>query len=109
MCLDILIREGSHGEKGLMSIMQELSKEYGHNKPFDDDAIIEEISEMTYLSVAEFFNDHVEGNIPIPYDQIFEKVGLTLTPNRQLKVNENAPESAVALRNKWLNIKGQLD
>jgi len=26
-----------------------------------------------------------------------------------LKVNENAPESAVALRNKWLNIKGQLD
>lgn len=107
MCLDILIREGSHGERSLLTLMKELSVEYGINKPFVDDAIISEISKMTYPSIAEFFKNHVEGNTPIPYNEIFEKVGLTLSPNRQLTANENAPESAIVLRNQWLNLKSQ--
>ena len=107
MCLDILITEGSNGTRNLMSLMKELSKAYGNNKPFNDDDIIEEISKMTYPSVAEFFKNHVEGNTPIPYNEIFEKVGLNLTPNRQLFVNANAPESAVILRRHWLNLKSQ--
>lgn len=107
MCLDILIREGSNGSRSLLSIMKELSIKYGINKPFEDDAIIAEISSMTYPSVADFFKNHVEGHVPIPYQVIFEKVGLTLTPNRQLFVNDQASESAVNLRNQWLNINAR--
>ena len=43
MCLDILIREGSNGERSLLSLMKELSLKYGQNKPFVDDDIIDEI------------------------------------------------------------------
>lgn len=103
MCLDILIREGSQGTRSMLSLMKELSIEYGKDKPFEDDTLISEISKMTYPSVAEFLKNHVEGHIPIPYNEIFEKVGLTLTSNRQLKVDENASESQIALRKAWLN------
>jgi len=102
MCLDILIREGSHGKRSLMSLLKELSLKYGENKTFNDDDLIAEISQMTYPSVAEFFKLHVEGGTPIPYQEYFDKVGLTLSPNRQLKESENVTETQLTLRNAWL-------
>jgi predicted metalloprotease with PDZ domain len=77
MCLDILIREESNGNRGILSLMKELSLKYGINKPFSDDQIINEITEMTYPSVGDFFNQHVIGTNPINYDEYFERVGLT--------------------------------
>lgn len=76
MCLDILIREESGGQRGILSVMKELAQKYGVDKPFVDDKIIDEIVEMTYPSVADFFETHVIGSTPIDYDQFFEKVGL---------------------------------
>ena len=78
MCLDILIREESNGERSLLSIMKELSKRYGMDKPFNDDSLINEIASLTYPSVNEFFENHVIGNTPIDYNTFFEKVGLTI-------------------------------
>ena len=78
MCIDILMREGSNGNRSMLSLMKELSNKYGKNKPFDDDTIIAEIGQMTYPSVAEFFATHVEGTTPIDYNTFFEKVGLQL-------------------------------
>lgn len=68
MCIDILIREESQGQRSLLSLMQELSKKYGRNQPFEDDTIMEEITTMTYPSIGEFFKTHVEGNTPIDYN-----------------------------------------
>ncbi|WP_223551817.1 peptidase M61 [Aestuariivivens sp. NBU2969] len=76
MCIDILMREESHGNRGILSLMKELSNKYGKNKPFEDDKLIDEIVAMTYPSIGEFFNDHVIGDIPIDYNTFFEKVGL---------------------------------
>ena len=76
MCLDILIRKGSDGNRSLLSLMKELSLKYGQNKPFEDDKIIDEITEMSYPSVGSFLKTHVEGGTPINYDDFFEKVGL---------------------------------
>ena len=104
MCLDILIREESHGSRSLVSLMKELSLKYGENKPFEDDTIINEITEMTYPSVGMFFKNYVEGNTPIPYDKIFDKVGLKLNKYNIIKDNENASKSQIELRNSWLNI-----
>ncbi len=78
MCIDILIREASNGDRGILSLMKELSLKYGKNKPFEDDKIIEEIISMTYPSVGEFLNTHVIGTTPIDYDKFFSKVGLAL-------------------------------
>ena len=86
MCVDILIREESNGNRGILSLMKELSNKYGKNKPFEDDKLIEEITAMTYPSVGEFLNTHVVGDIPINYNTFFEKVGLEVAEG-QIEAN----------------------
>ena len=78
MCIDILMREESHGQRGILSLMKELSNKYGINKPFEDDKLIDEITAMTYPSVGEFLKTHVVGTTPIDYNRFFDKVGLEL-------------------------------
>ena len=78
MCLDIIIREQSGGEHGILWVMQNLAKRYGTEKPFDDDELIDEIISMTYPEVGNFFKTHVEGETPIDYMDYFSKVGLTM-------------------------------
>jgi predicted metalloprotease with PDZ domain len=78
MCIDILMREESNGNRSMLSLMKELSAKYGKTKPFDDDKIIDEIIAMTYPSIGEFLNTHVVGGTPINYNNFFKKVGLTL-------------------------------
>jgi predicted metalloprotease with PDZ domain len=76
MCIDILMREESGGNRSMLSLMKELSAKYGKDKPFEDDKIIAEITEMTYPSVGEFLQTHVVGGTPINYNDFFAKVGL---------------------------------
>ncbi|APY00019.1 M61 family metallopeptidase [Lacinutrix venerupis] len=82
MCIDILMREESNGNRGILSLMKELSLKYGKNKPFEDDNLIAEITAMTYPSVGEFLNTHVVGNTPINYNDFFAKAGLVLTESK---------------------------
>jgi predicted metalloprotease with PDZ domain len=78
MCIDILMRKESNGNRSMLSLMKELSVKYGKDKPFDDDKIIAEITEMTYPSIGNFLNTHVVGDVPINYNEFFEMVGLTM-------------------------------
>jgi len=78
MCIDILMREESNGQRSMLSLMKELSNKYGVEKPFDDDSLIAEITKMTYPSVGEFLQTHVVGDTPIDYNVFFNKVGLTM-------------------------------
>ncbi|TPN89058.1 M61 family metallopeptidase [Aquimarina algicola] len=94
MCIDILMREESNGERGILSLMKELSAKYGKDKPFEDDKIIQEITEMTYPSIGEFLKTHVEGNTPINYEDFFTKVGLTIKSD---KVETNYIQNSGAL------------
>ncbi len=94
MCIDILMREESNGNRGVLSLMKELSLKYGKNKPFEDDKLIEEITAMTYPSIGEFLNTHVVGTTPINYNDFFEKVGLEVTES---KVETNYIQNAGAL------------
>ncbi len=91
MCLDIIIREESKGQEGILSVMKELSVKYGVDKPFDDEKIIDEIEAMTYPSVGEFFRNHVIGGIPIDYNVYFAKVGLGMNDG---KVETNYVQNA---------------
>lgn len=76
MCLDIIIREQSQGEKGILWLMKELSNEYGMDKPFKDDELFDKIVSLTYPAVQLFIEQHIKGGTPIDYHTIFEKVGL---------------------------------
>jgi predicted metalloprotease with PDZ domain len=78
MCIDILMREESNGNRGILSLMKELSNKYGKNKPFEDDKLFDEIVAMTYPSLRDFFDGHVIGDIPINYNEFFNKIGLEI-------------------------------
>jgi predicted metalloprotease with PDZ domain len=83
MALDITLRELSKGEKGVLWLLKELSKKYGDQVPFEDAALIGEITTMTYPEVGEFFKTHVIGNAPIDYSYYLSKVGLAITEVEQ--------------------------
>ena len=76
MCIDIIIREKSNGERGIKDLMQKLTNEYGSKKPFNDNELFGKITELTYPEVGEFLTTYVSGTTPIPYDVYFAKVGI---------------------------------
>jgi predicted metalloprotease with PDZ domain len=77
MCLDIIIREKSNGERGILDLMQKLSHEYGASKPFNDAELFAKITSFTYPEVGTFLSTHVSGPTPIPYETYLAKVGVT--------------------------------
>jgi predicted metalloprotease with PDZ domain len=77
MCLDIIIREKSNGERGILDLMKKLSIEFGTKKAFNDADLFSKITELTYPEVGDFLKNHVSGSTPIPYDEYFNKVGVT--------------------------------
>jgi predicted metalloprotease with PDZ domain len=76
MCLDIIIREKSNGERGILDLMQKLSSEYGVSKPFNDNELFAKITALTYPEVGSFLTSYVAGTTPIPYATYFAKVGI---------------------------------
>ncbi|MDO6676575.1 peptidase M61 [Tenacibaculum sp. 1_MG-2023] len=97
MCIDLLMREESNGNRGVLSLMKELSLKYGKNKPFEDDKLIEEITEMTYPSIGEFLNTHVVDGTPINYNEFFAKAGLVLDESK-VKTNYIQNNGAMIVR-----------
>jgi predicted metalloprotease with PDZ domain len=77
MCVDMIIREKSNGQRGILDLMQKLNNEYGINKPFNDEELFDKIVSLTYPEVGEFFKTYVDGTTPIPYEQFFGKMGVT--------------------------------
>ena len=77
MCLDIIIREKSNGERGILDLMQKLSNEYGASKPFNDNELFAKITSFTYPEVGAFLTTYVSGATPIPYETYLAKVGVT--------------------------------
>ena len=77
MCLDIIIREKSNGQRGILDLMQKLSTEYGAAKPFNDEELFSKITSLTYPEVGTFLTTYVSGATPIPYYTYLSKVGVT--------------------------------
>jgi predicted metalloprotease with PDZ domain len=77
MCLDLIIREKSKGERGILDLMKKLSIEFGTKKAFNDADLFAKITELTYPEVGDFLINHVAGTTPIAYEEYFKKVGVT--------------------------------
>lgn len=89
LCLDVKLRKLSDGKTGLRDLMLQLSEKYGKEKAFRDEALISEITAMTYPEIGEFFEQHVTGGPlsedsagttrrikPLPLEEIFEDLGI---------------------------------
>jgi predicted metalloprotease with PDZ domain len=82
MCIDIIIREKSNGERGILDMMQKLAAAYGENKSFDDKELFEKITALTYPEVGEFLKTYVEGTTPISYSDFLSKMGVLNTKTK---------------------------
>lgn len=87
MCLDIQLRELSGGKRGILSLMQDLSNEFGSQKPFNDNQLFATITKITYPEIGAFLEKYVAGETPIPYDFYFAKMGVK---NAKIQVPGNA-------------------
>ncbi len=77
MALDIKIRETSNGEKGLIDLMNDLSKKYGKKRPFEDDELFSDIEKLTNPEIREFIDNYIDGSEPLPAEEIFDLIGLS--------------------------------
>lgn len=77
MCLDIKLRELSGGAYGIQQLILDLAKQYGKDKPFNDEELFDRIIEVSKQpELRKFFTSHVEGEIPLPLKEVFKSVGL---------------------------------
>jgi predicted metalloprotease with PDZ domain len=77
--LDIKLLELSGGSKGLREVYLDLIKQYGKDKPFENEKFFNVIISMTYPEIEDFINDYIIGISPLPYKEYFEKLGVEYT------------------------------
>lgn len=79
MCLDVQLRYYSNGRYGTQNLMADLSKKYGKDRSFKDDELFDEIEKLTFPEIRKFLDTYVAGNKPLPFETIFNMVGLSYT------------------------------
>ena len=112
MCLDIIIREKSNGERGILDLMQKLSNEYGPSKPFNDNQLFAKITALTYPEVGTFLTTYVSGSTPIPYDIYLAKVGITKSITKtaaNVFLKGQVPYIAVDQKTKEISVKPNIE
>lgn len=113
MCIDIIIREKSNGERGILDMMQKLSAEYGAEKPFNDEELFDKIISITYPEVGAFIKTHIEGTTPINYDEFFAKVGVgkgkIQVPMNPFLKNETTPLVTINSATKEIIVRSDLE
>jgi len=84
--LDIAIREASGGQKGLLAVIYELMKEYGPNRPFQDDSLFAIIERVTSPTVRAYLETYVKGTERLPSAEMFSKIGWKYTAEKRSQV-----------------------
>ncbi|MGB0167248.1 MAG: hypothetical protein ACPF8V_10390, partial [Luteibaculum sp.] len=85
MCLDILILENSDLKMDLQDLMRELAKEYGIQKPFEDDKLFDIIGAKTHPEIEGFLRTYVSGSEPLPYKDILNRVGVNYEATKKVE------------------------
>ncbi|MEO8150252.1 MAG: hypothetical protein ABI723_21640 [Bacteroidia bacterium] len=75
MMLDILIIDRSDGNNSLHQVMMKLAEKYGDAKPFNDNDLINEIVDLTYPEVKNFFDRYITGKGTPDYATYFNLIG----------------------------------
>lgn len=83
--LDIRLRELSNGAYGVQNMMEDLSKKYGKDVSFKDTELFDEIVNLTYPEIRDFITTYISGKTPIPYKEIFDKVGIDVSTDGTTK------------------------
>jgi len=87
MCLDLKLLELSDGNYGIRELLQTLSETYGIERSFEDDKLFDEITELTYPNIRDFFTRFVEGTESLPFTECLAYAGVNYEQAGVKKVN----------------------
>ena len=82
MCLDINLRKLSAGKYGMQNLAADLGKKFGKSKAFQDEQLFDEITKLTYPEIGEFLKRYVGGPEKLPFNEIFQPVGVNFYPEQ---------------------------
>jgi predicted metalloprotease with PDZ domain len=105
--LDIRLLELSGGTRGLKSLVLDLSRDYGVTRPFPEDSLIDIVVARTHPEIRDFFTRWVEGAQPLPLQEYYGRLGITVevnehgVPTRFALATDATPEQ-LRLREAWL-------
>jgi predicted metalloprotease with PDZ domain len=80
--MDAKLKDLSKGKMGLTEVLIRLSEKYGQAKAFDENKLFDEIVDMTYPEMRSFLSDYIVHNKPLPYQELFSKMGMNYYPTR---------------------------
>lgn len=78
-CLDVTIRQLTNGQKTLLSTIRTLMEKYGPERPFRDEALFDEFSDLVHPSLRDFFRRYVEGTELPPIAECLAAIGYRYT------------------------------
>ena len=83
--LDLKIREDSHGARSLRDLFQSMNRDYAKQDKFfpDSEGVREEAENLTGTNLLSFFEQYIAGTTELPYDDLFNTVGLVLAKENQ--------------------------
>ena len=111
LCLDILIREETDGDKGLLEVAYELTERFGPDKPFDDSELCGEIADVTSSAVGDYCNRYIYTSERVPLKEMLPKIGWkfldsleVMRPSLGVQIDwVNSEEDSVIIRPKDTN------
>lgn len=77
LIMDIMLRETSDGEKGLLELVYALMDRYGPRHPFEDDELFSVIGELAGSEMEQYCRTYLENGTPFPFAEYLPKIGLT--------------------------------
>ena len=81
--LDLYLLHYSNGGYDLQKLKHDLSILYGKDKFFEDAALFDFITAMTYPQIKKYFEHYVEGTKPLPFAEIFALAGVKYLPEKK--------------------------
>jgi predicted metalloprotease with PDZ domain len=101
--LDIRLLELSNGERGLVDVINDLAKEYGPDKPFNEKTFFDDFANETHPEISDFFNKYVKASEPLPFKEYYAKLGINFDEaTSTFSLMKNPSKTQLDLRNKWM-------
>ena len=89
MLLDFEIMKLTDGKQDLRSIFFSLINKYGIDKPFDENNLFFEISEMVHPDLTGFFEKYINGTCTLDLKNSFMTMGINLIESHEVMVPES--------------------
>ena len=101
--LNIRLLELSDGKIGLVDVIKKLTRQYGPDKPFDDDSFFGVVVKETYPEIKDFIDKYIRGTDPLPIKEYYQKLGIDYdAAHNKFSLMDQPTKEQLNLRQAWM-------